>query len=74
MFVGCSEISVNVFVKHKQHVGIFWPFCLPGGTCAFFQCMGGDKKNAGLWFARGISTWADTMSLVIVSKRDKRVD
>ena len=44
MFVGCSEISTNVIVKYKQHVGIIWPFCLPGRTCSFFQCLGGEKK------------------------------
>ena len=37
----------------------YWPFCLPGET--FFQCLGGEKKNPGLWFAGRISTWADTM-------------
>ena len=31
MFVGCSEISVNVIVKQKQHVEITWPLCLPEG-------------------------------------------
>ena len=61
MFVGCSEISINVFVKHKQHVGIIWPSCLPGGTYSFFQCSGGEKKNAGLWFAKAGSAPRSTL-------------
>ena len=56
MFVGCSEINVNVIVKHKQHVGIIWPFCLPGGTCSVFQCLG---------LLGGFSTLADTMGMLL---------
>ena len=41
MFVGCSEISKSVTVKHIQLVGIDRAFCLPGWT---FQCLGGQKK------------------------------
>ena len=52
MVLGCSEISINVIVKYKQHVGIIWPFCLPGGLVHFFSAWG-ERKNAGLWFARG---------------------
>ena len=44
MFVGCSEINVNVIVKHKQYVGIIWPFCLPWGTCSFFSALGEGQK------------------------------
>ena len=32
MLVGCPEISINVTVKHMQHVGIIKAFCLPGVT------------------------------------------
>ena len=53
MFVGCSEISINVIVKHKQHVRITWPFCLPGGLVYFFSaCWGGDGGDKKC-FARG---------------------
>ena len=50
MFVGCSEISVNFIVKHKQHVGIIWP---SWGDLFIFSVLGGREKNAGLWFAWG---------------------
>ena len=49
MFAGCSGISVNVIIKHKQHVRIIWPFCLPGGLVHFFSAWVERKK----WFARG---------------------
>ena len=52
MFVGCSETSLSVIVKHKQHVGIVWPFCLPGGLVHFFSAWE-EGKNVGSWFARG---------------------
>ena len=29
MFVGCSENSISVIVKHTQHIGIIEAFCLP---------------------------------------------
>ena len=29
MFVGCSEISISVIVKHEQHIRIITVFCLP---------------------------------------------
>ena len=44
MFVGCSEISISVIVKHGQHTGIIWEFCLPGGLVKFFSACG-DRKN-----------------------------
>ena len=47
MFVGCSEISVNVIVKHKQHVGIIWPFVCLGGLVHFSVLEGREKK---CWF------------------------
>ena len=53
MFVGCSETSVSVTVKHVQHIVLIRTFCLPGGT----------EEIAGLWFAWGISTQADIMPL-----------
>ena len=53
MFVGCSEIGISIIVKHVQHVGIIRAFCLPGGLVKFFQCLGRQKKTAGLLFVRG---------------------
>ena len=50
MFVGCSEIGINVIVKHVQHIGIIWAFCLPGGLVTFFSAW--RDKIPGLWFAR----------------------
>ena len=59
MFVGCSEISISVIVKHVQHVGIIRPSCLPGRTYQVFQYLG-DRTIAGLWFTRdGVNTQAD---------------
>ena len=29
MFLGCSEISISVIVKHEQHIGIIMVFCPP---------------------------------------------
>ena len=36
MFVGRSENSISVIVKHMQHVGIIGTFCPPGGTKKFY--------------------------------------
>ena len=58
MFVGSSEIRLNVIVKHVQHIGNF--VCL--GDLISFSVLGKTEKVAGLWFASGISTRADTMS------------
>ena len=41
MFVGCSEISISVIVKHVQNIGIIRAFCLLL-----------EEKSAGLRFAR----------------------
>ena len=30
MFLDFSEISINVIVKHLQHIGITWACSLPG--------------------------------------------
>ena len=61
MFVGCSEISVKVTVKHVQHIGIIRCFCLLRRNLLSFSVPGGPKKLAGLWFTRGITTQVDTM-------------
>ena len=33
VFLGCSEISKIVHIKHEQHIQVIRVFCLPGGTC-----------------------------------------
>ena len=62
MFVGCSEISISVIVKHVQHMGIDRALS-PWGGLISFSVPGGALKNAGLWFARGcrVITQAYTM-------------
>ena len=48
MFVGCSEIRINVIVKHVQHVGIIWACSLPGMDLLLsFSVPGGTEKVAG---------------------------
>ena len=32
MFVGCSEVSIGVIVKHAQNIGIIKAFCRTMGT------------------------------------------
>ena len=44
-----------------QHVGIISAFSMPGGYLLRFSVPEGTEKIASLWFARGISTQADTM-------------
>ena len=67
MFVGCSEISTSVIVKHKQHIGIIRAFCLPGWGGGgqeglSFSVPVGTEKLLGLGLLGGISTQADTMN------------
>ena len=75
----CSEISINIVIKHVLHVGIISAFSLPEGT--YFSVPERTEKNAGLWFARGISTQADTMnshkvfcSLEIAETLDREIE
>ena len=64
MFAGCSEISLNVIVKHVENNGIIRALCLFGGLVKFFQCLGGEKTLLDCNLLRGISTLADTMLLL----------
>ena len=48
MFVGCSEISISVIVKHVQQIGIVRAFCLPGENLISFSVPEGTEKIAGL--------------------------
>ena len=52
MFVGFSEISVSIAVKHVQNIGIIRTFCLPGRDLLSFLVPEGTEKIAGLWFAK----------------------
>ena len=52
MFVGCSEISISVIVKHVDHIRSIRAFGLPGG----------QKKLLGCGLLRGISIQAGTMN------------
>ena len=69
MFVDCSEISINVIVKHVQHVGIIRTCSLPGMelwlSFSVPRGVGGGggrgQKNCWVdtrtdWFAKGINT------------------
>ena len=60
MFVGCSEISTSVIVKHVPHVGIIRAFCLFFGDLLSFSVTGRQEKLLGCGLG-GISTQADTM-------------
>ena len=57
MFIGCSEININVFVKHEQHIGII-RVCVPG---AIYSVPWGTENITESRFARGISTQAGAM-------------
>ena len=46
MFVGCSEISINIIAKHVQHVGIICAFSLPGADLLNFSVPRGTEKFA----------------------------
>ena len=66
MFVGCSEISINVVVKHVQHVGIIWACSQPWVDLSNFSVPEWTEKIAVLWFPRDISTQVITMPNVII--------
>ena len=66
MFVGCSEISIKVIVEHVQHVGIIWACSQPWADLSRFLVPEWTEKIAVLWFARDISTLANTMLNVII--------
>ena len=52
MFVGFSEISINVIVKHVQNIGIIRALSLPGGLAKFLSAWRDRKKIPGLWFTK----------------------
>ena len=55
MFVGCSEVSISVIIKHVQHIGIIRAFYLSGGTYKVFQYLNGgwQKQLLGYGFLGG---------------------
>ena len=61
MFVGYSEISMSVIVKHVRHIGIVRAFVLPGVNLINFSVSGGTENIAGLWFAKGESVPSQTL-------------
>ena len=66
MFVACSEISINVIVKHVQHVRIVWACSLPWVDLLNFSVLEGTEKIARLWYTRNISSQANIMPNVII--------
>ena len=56
VFVDCSEISINVIVKHGQHVGIICVCSPPGMGLLRFSVPGGTEKLLGCGFLGGINT------------------
>ena len=52
VFVGCSEISISVIVKHVHNIRIIRAFVWLGGLVKFSSAWA-TEKIAGLWFARG---------------------
>ena len=74
MFVGCSEISISVIVKHLQHVGIIRAFCLPGGTFKFFSAWR-TENIAGFWFVGSeprLTLWMCEICSKLTIKTPKR--
>ena len=65
MFVGCSEISLSVIVKHIQPIGINIPFCLPRWTCYVFYYLGDRKKLLGCSLLVGITTQTETTVVLV---------
>ena len=72
MFVGCSEISISVIVKHVQNIGIISRLFVFLGGLSKFSVPKAMEKIAGLlvclgWYVRGggigagISIQAETM-------------
>ena len=53
------NILVHDVINLLYYVRIIGAFCLPGGT---YSVLVGTEKVAGLWFARQMSTQADTMN------------
>ena len=45
VFVGCSEISINVIVKHVQHVAIILACSLAWAELLSFSVPGEKEKN-----------------------------
>ena len=53
MFVGCSEISISVIVKHMQNIGLKSRLFDYQGDLLSFSVPGMTEKIAGLWCAWG---------------------
>ena len=68
MFVGCSEISISVIVKHVQHMGIVRAFVSLGGIDKFFSAWGGHKKMLGCGLLGGAGSLPRLTLWVAVTK------
>ena len=72
VFVGCSEISIYVIVKHLKYVGIPWACSLPGADLLSFSVPGGrgggQKKLLGCSLLGGFSPQAGTMPNVTIQQ------
>ena len=61
MFADCSGIIISINVNISNIPELSRLFVYLGVLVKFFRTWGAEKI-AGLWFSRGISTQADTMS------------
>ena len=61
MFADCSGIIISINVNMSNIMELSRLFVYQGGLVKFFRTWG-TEKIAGLWFSRGMSTQADTMS------------
>ena len=55
MFVGCSEISISVIVKHVQNIGHKSRLFVYLGGLAKFSSAWGDRKNCWVMVCLGVS-------------------
>ena len=55
VFIGCSEISIYVIVKHLKYVGITWSCSLPWADLLSFSVPGGNRKNCWVVVCQGDS-------------------
>ena len=65
MFVGCSEFSISVTVKHVKNNGLISRLFVYLGELAKFFSVWGPEKIAGLWFAFGEGGGASVPRLIL---------
>ena len=69
MSVRCSEISINITVKHMHHVGVILTLSLTWADLLSFQVFEETEKVAWFWFARNISTQVNTIVRATMTER-----